>query len=420
MRQMESALHLGTCGISGHAMQWTLRAEMWMDPDGAAAKPRHVADLSIHIDGLASPATGLAPFFPFALLAAMRAGVPLVVHGTMPVEWQSGCRRFQEIAGAWFPSLHRVEVHATWAASPPTDHLVGNGLVFSADLDSFHALHGAAATHLIYLRGSASGGSREVLVRSAAAAMGLPLITVLPALDFAGDPLVKPEDFPAASLASACRVMAGSLREVIWGSPHQWLTPPGGGDHFSLLGSFDANDVRIRIAGRGASRLAKWQTVAAMPLAREFLHVCGSAPDGVRHCGHCPSCSSARLALRALGVEREWPALAGRADVMDSAHLEACIHHDHAFCRQACDWLRQHAPDSEFTHRLEALLGQADRDAWARRLAGMGQDITGTVVWKKFARRLLPQVLATAAAIDPAWIRSLAGQSACPSSKCDD
>jgi hypothetical protein len=406
---MPDHLHLSLLESGGSSGQTTCRAEIWQPPEEGSDLREPVASLWFEVNGVGSLESDLSSFFPFALLLAMRAGKGLKVHGSLPARWKHGCMRFQEIASVWWSGCSPVAVDALWDAKPRGIEPAGEGLLFSADLDSFSALPQISPTHLIHVGSPTGGESTEALARAVAERLQVPLVTVIPGATFHGDDSIHPDDFPALRAAMVANLLAGNFGRITWPSPRNWNSPPGDGDHFALTDCFLPEGNVLRIAGRGATPMEKWTRVAAIPWARDLLVVCPRQPAGASPCGTCPSCLRARIALRAAGERAEWPGLMKNGP-MDAAMLSACVEWDRDLCEEAHAILGPREGDSEITVGLGESLRRARLDDWARRLGKIRRDAPNTEAWPKLSRRLLPQVLATAERLDPAWLSSLADQ----------
>ncbi|MFM7182678.1 MAG: hypothetical protein ACKO2G_14600 [Verrucomicrobiales bacterium] len=395
------------------------RAEIWQSPEDGAGTREPVADLVFEVNGVGSVKSDLAAFFPLALLLAMRAGKNLKVHGSLPSRWESDCQRFQEIAIACLPGCSLVAVDAQWDRKPRGTGLSGEGILFSADLDSISALHQISPSHLIHIGSSTGAEKLETFMRNVADRLSAHLVTVVPRITLHGHHSFHLDDVPALMVAAVANLLSESLGKITWPSPRNWNSPPRGGDHFALTECFLPEGNVLQFSGRGLTAMEKWTQAATIPWAGEFLQVCERQTDDGIPCGTCPSCLRTRIALYALGEETEWPRLV-KCGPMNAELVSACVECDRELCEEALAVIKQRDETSEVAAWLDESLRRDRLDNWARRLGEVGREAIDTPAWTKLSRRLLPQVLATAARVDSTWLLTLADQYQCTGGSSDD
>jgi hypothetical protein len=270
-------------------------------------------------DGIATAEGGDA-VLAAALLPAMKRGEDIEVDGSVSAALLRNCDRIQEVFLTWDRALHRrspwyqrIDIEARTAA--PCDPQLGRGAAafFTGGVDSFHTAitHRDELAALVYVWGfdvKANDLARQRLVgehlRSAAAALGLPLIEVTTDIEavFAARSGIPWLDHHGAALASVAHFLSPSFDRFYVPSTATYAQLESLGSHPLLDPLWSSEAVELRHDGADRTRLEKVRTIAEHEAARRHLRVCWQNVGDRYNCGECEKCVRTAVAARVVGV----------------------------------------------------------------------------------------------------------------------
>jgi hypothetical protein len=252
------------------------------------------------------------------LLAAMRRGEDLEVHGPVSARLLEGCDAIQDVFTTWDRTLRptdrwyrRIEVSASTAAEPGTP-ATGTAAFFTGGVDSFHT---ALAERdrldaLVYVDGFDVDLADEARLRAvhehlhaAAALLDLPLLVVRTDLRRFGDAVgIGWPDHHGAALASIAHLLAPRFGTVLVPATHTYGHLEGLGSHPLVDPLWSSERVQLVHHGAAANRVDKLRAIAHEPAVQQHLRVCWELPDDADNCGRCEKCVRTAAAARAAGV----------------------------------------------------------------------------------------------------------------------
>ena len=257
----------------------------------------------------------LTQFVPIALMLAMRRGEPLGVDGPVSPTLLDSLPVVQEMLSAWCPTFTRVPVQARAVAAAAVPG-AGRGAGFSRGVDSTYTAAcprppGRELTHLVYCDGlepsygEATSAPRIECARTAAAAVGLPLILVTVHTRELLDHVIDHEDSYGAALAMVGLSLAPALGSFTIASARDYngLVPRGAHPMLDPLWSSDRVAIEHDSSARDRPAKVRW-LVENRPDLLPHLHVCW-ATDTEDNCGRCTKCTATAVQLElAGGLER--------------------------------------------------------------------------------------------------------------------
>ncbi len=399
--------------------EWVTSVRL-LDENERGGDRRLVGAFEMAVMGPAALRGGASPFFPIALIVAMRLGLPLRVEGVLPPRWRRSMVRFQEVTRRWFGErFHVVPFEAEFADAPLAADPDTRAAFFSCGVDSFHAALRPDTTHLLYVDGfdlplheTVHRRRAEDGARRAAKMLGMPLWRVSTNARLLLDTHAKHGEIGAVVLGAAARLMTGSLGGVTVGGSYRWDTPFKGSDHFLLIDCFSADDLPVASDGIHLERLDKIRAIGSHPAVQSHLRVCWNpenTPVGVSspNCRQCEKCCRTRLQFAILGFDGLVKTLPPLDDDVYQA-LEGIRSDSALFWKLAAEHLAKHDPDSPVLARLLPKIRQWRADDWSEALWRLGKGSTSHSHWPALARRLLKPLLATIQPDDPkqsSWLR---------------
>ena len=272
-------------------------------------------ELSADIDGFRlwfrSPAVrGVAgdALVSVALLAAMRAGQALELHGcTCSPRLLKNLGTLQEIFTLWFPEYSRVSVHAEFNL-PASEEPSGRPIMsfFSGGADGMFTLirQREAITHLVSVHGfDVPAGDYdawsevESANRQVAELFGVPLVSVHTNLREWSNARVPWEPYHGAALAAVAHVLGPARAYLAASHTYGELLPWGSHPLTDPLWSSE----RTKIVHDGAVRRSqKLRQIGQHPEALRLLRVCWQNKG--YNCGECEKCVRTRTTLTLLGL----------------------------------------------------------------------------------------------------------------------
>jgi hypothetical protein len=379
----------------------------------------------IETPGLALPPTvwfqypaGLAPlvtsngdpFFPVALLLAMRYDRRLIVESDVSSMLLAASSRIMRNYKQWRgePRFKRIDVVAD--SAPRRDRGRSAGVFFSGGVDSCYTLLGNVArypvddsrsvSHLVVVHGFDIPLAEQGLfvtvrgqVEVVAQALGK---TVVPVRTNVRD-VLRDMDWARHGVGPAAASVGLSLGRLFhtlfiasgpaFGELHPALT----GCHPGLDPLWSTETLEFVHAGAETKKADKVAALASSPLALRVLRVCWENRQGAYNCGRCEKCLSAMVLLDLHGVLDQAGQFPHRYDLADIEDIELAVG---AWRRTL--WLdilgrvRSAGNKPEVVEAIETALARG-----ALRASTLGRLDAG-------ARRSLARI-----GLSPAWIRRL-------------
>jgi hypothetical protein len=282
------------------------------------------------------------PFFPVALLAAMRHDRRLVIESDVSSTLLAASSRimgnYQKLP-AGEPHFQRIEVVAD--SAPRRDRGRMAGTFFSCGVDSFYTLLSNVArypdedsrslSHLVLVHGfdiALEQQSFFEIVRGqvdvVAQALGKTLVPVrtnvrdlLRGMDWAHHGVGSAMASVGLSLGRLFHTLfIASARAIVN------LRPAATGCHPGLDPLWSTETLEFVHAGAEANRGDKIAVIASSPLALRVLRVCWENPGGAYNCGRCEKCLRTMVLLDLHGVLDQTGQFPHRLDVANIARLD--------------------------------------------------------------------------------------------------
>ena len=293
----------------------------------------------------------LDPFAAGVIVPAMKAGLPVQLHGPVSQAMLDQLPSVQRVYEIWrtdhphhpLQAFRRVEVQADEIAQTS----VGDGVAsfFSGGVDSFHTalMHQDTIDDLIYVDDFEMHFPKDVReavydnALAAAAAMGKRLVRVDTNYRDIFLPFVTWR-MTSGFLTSIAALHAPDYGTVYVASGHDLSSMSKRGIHVLLDGRYGAGGQQIVHDGFETIRLEKVDLISGSTAAMRHLRVCWQPAV---NCGSCSKCVRTRLALTALGREdlvTSFPAGRLTADVVE-ASVRTCSPGDRHYFEEIEYWL---------------------------------------------------------------------------------
>ena len=261
------------------------------------------------------------PFFPAALLAAMRHDRRLIIRSDVSTALLEASSRIMGHYAAMPrpPSFHRIEVTAD--AAPRKDRGGLAGTFFSCGVDSLYTLLANVArypsedsrsiSHLVLVHGFDIALEDEKLFASVreqaevvAQALGKTLVVVRTNVRA----LLTGMDWARHAVGPAMASVGLSLGRLFHtlhissGPAFVELKPPATGCHPGLDPLWSTETLEFVHTGAEKKKGDKVAFIASSPLALRVLRVCWKNPDGAYNCGRCEKCLNTMVLLQLCGA----------------------------------------------------------------------------------------------------------------------
>ncbi len=269
----------------------------------------------------------LSAFVPVSLLLAMRREEPLEIDGPVSGKLLASLATAQEMLSAWCPTFIRVPVRVK-ASAPAVAPMTGRACCFSRGVDSMYSAAcprpaGEGLTHLVYCDGvdpsytHATSAARIEAARTAAAAVGLPVIVMTTNVREVLDQVIDHEDSYGAGLAMMGLSLAPAIGALTIPSSRDYNSLLPRGSHPMLDPLWSTDRVAIVHDSMAVDRpgKARW-LVEHRPDLLHHLHVCWET-DSAHNCGRCFKCSSTALLLHIAGGLKEAGSFPPQVDLDD-------------------------------------------------------------------------------------------------------
>jgi hypothetical protein len=285
------------------------------------------------------------PFFPVALLAAMRHDRRLVIESDVSSTLLAAASRimgnYQKLP-AGEPRFQRIEVVAD--SVPRTNRGPMAGAFFSCGVDSFYTLLGnvarypdedsRAVSHLVLVHGFDIPLEQESFfetVRDQVDVVARTLgKTLVPVRTNVRD-LLSGMDWSHHAVGPALASVGLSLGRLFHtlfiasGAAFGELRPTATGCHPGLDPLWSTETLEFVHAGTGAKKADKIPVIASSPLALRTLRVCWKNPGGSYNCGRCEKCLSTMVLLDLHGVLGQTGQFPPRLDLGRIAGLDLTV-----------------------------------------------------------------------------------------------
>ncbi len=275
---------------------------------------------------------------PLALLPAMTAGGRLRVADPVSPRLLAAVPEITGVVGTfdrygWGLGLEPVVVEAPARVPDPPAGSRGVACFFSGGVDSTFTVRANRKdlTALVFVHGFdvalrdaplRRAVSREL--RSAAAALDLPLVEVETDLRAFADELLPWSTYHGAALAAVAHLLAPLASTFLVPASDTYATLSALGSHPLLDHLWSSEEVSVVHDGCDASRFDKVRTFGADdgPDPLSWLRVCWKNPDGAYNCGRCGKCVSTMVALRVAGLLERAATFPRRLDLARVAALD--------------------------------------------------------------------------------------------------
>ena len=262
------------------------------------------------------------PFFPVALLAAMRHNRPLVIESAVSSKLLAAAPRIighYEVRQPGAPTFRGIDVVAD--SEPRQDRGRAAGAFFSGGVDSFYMLLGNVArypgedsraiSHLLLVHGFDIPLTDQRLFEGVrcqadvvAQALGKTLVLVRTNVR----EVLRDMDWSHHAVGPALASVGLSLGRVFHtifiasGEAFEELRGFATGCHPGLDPLWSTETLEFVHAGAEARKGDKIGLIASSPLALRTLRVCWENPGGAYNCGHCEKCLATMVLLDLHGV----------------------------------------------------------------------------------------------------------------------
>jgi hypothetical protein len=269
--------------------------------------------------------TTIEPFFPVALIPAMRRNWRLSMEGEISPLLMKGGREIQRIMSGWYPDFHRVRMDSGLSGLEAASGTGSVAAFFSGGVDSFFTLqqHLGTITHLIFVHGFdvplGDEMQRRRMARNAASVaeqLGLTLVEVETNLRDFGDRHVSwPDAYFGAGLGAIALLLSPRFERIYLPASVSYgqLIPMG--SHPDLDHLWSNGGIRIIHDGAEYDRFDKIKSVSGWPIVADHLRICYQRGLSGLNCGACRKCLWTMMVLEAIGKLGEFSTLPDEIDL---------------------------------------------------------------------------------------------------------
>ncbi len=252
----------------------------------------------------------LDPFVPVALLAAMKRGVDVRLHGSVSSGLLKAIAPIQDLFAAWYPDAQRIRVEGVGDSGVCAP--AGTAAFFSGGLDSWFTAHKhqPELDALIFVHGFDLPVSRldvrERMVdplRTATARFGVPLIEVETNLRTFVDAHARDWIYAFGSgLAAVALLLRPRFSRVFVPASETYRHMDPCGSHPLLDPLWGTDGLFVIVDGAEATRVDKAKALAGCEPALASLRVCWENRGGLYNCGQCEKCLRTLVELEIAGI----------------------------------------------------------------------------------------------------------------------